>query len=129
MAMNLQSPYLPTFDSPNYDSGRTDPFTTARTNELNAVIPYTPTVPPTFHDYIRYDGSGVGDENYNVGYHQQPVQSGIIDSWTAGRYEAPNIPVSHLPYSQGLNEATLVRYQSSNQPVYRNWRAPGINEE
>lgn len=128
MAMNLQSPFVPTMDSDEYNNYRTDPFTTARRDELNAVIAYTPTMPTVFNAYIRYDGSGVGDENYNVGYKQLPVQSGIIDSWQAGAYEAPNVPVSHLPFSSAFTEAAFARNQSSNQPVYRNLRAPGINE-
>lgn len=128
MNINLQSPFLPTMETEEYDNYRTDPFTTARRNELNAVIPYTPTMPVVFNAYIRYDGSGVGDENYDVGYHQLPVPSGIISSWMAGSFESPNLPVTHLPFSQAFTEAAFARYQSTNQPVYRNLRAPGINE-
>ena len=128
MAIDLQSPSIPTMLTENYYSQQMDPFTRAHRDELNAVIPYPPTVPIAFNAYIRYDGSGVGDENYNVGYKQQPVPSGIISSWTAGRYESPDLPVTHLPFAYAFTESTFPRYQSTNQPVYRNLRAPGINE-
>lgn len=128
MAMNLQAPFLPVEHGDQYNTSRGDPFTTARRDELNAVTPYVPTTPPVFPTYVRYDGSGVGDENYNVGYHQLPIPSGLISSWQAGTFEAPNIPVSHLPFGQEITAATFARPQASRQPVYRNLRAPGINE-
>lgn len=126
--MNLQSPFLPTSHGDDYNAYMRDPFTAARRNELNAVVPYPPTVPPVFNVAVRYDGSGIGDQNYNVGYHQAPVASGIISSWQAGRFEAPDVPVTHLPFVSALSGTTFARPQSSNQPVYRNLRAPGINE-
>lgn len=128
MALNLQAPFIPVENADVYNSRRGDSFTNAVRDHLNAVYPYPPTVPPAFPINQRYDGSGVGDENYNVGYHQLPVASGLINSWQAGRFEAPDVPVSHLPFASQIAASTFARSQSSNQPVYRNLRAPGINE-
>ena len=42
-------------------------------------------------------------------------------------YEAPDVPVSQLPYSQQLYNSTLVQATVNGAVVY-NLRAPGINE-
>jgi hypothetical protein len=113
-----QSPY----GASNYDS----PETVALREQLNSVIPYQPTMPPVFQHWVRSYGPGVGDENYNVGYHQVPVGNQVKPLIPG--YEAPNIAWRHLPYYAQIYGSTMFYQQSQNELQYPNLRAPAINE-
>lgn len=129
MAVDLFAPGIPTQDMPDGDNGMYDPFTTALRDQLNAVVPYQPTPPPLFPLYVRYPGLGIYEYQYtNVGWHQLPVPSGIISSEEAGRFEAPDIPVTHLPFKEAIYNSTLAQPQSGGRILYAALRSPGINE-
>lgn len=130
MGMDLESPYLPTGMDVGINGYPTipDPYTVTLTDWMNQVEPYPPTQPPVFHLYVRSHGPGVGDENYNVGYKQVPVPQGNIPIAYVGDHEAPEIPVTHLPYMQQMYNTTLVKATVAGQTVYPSLRSPGINE-
>ncbi len=125
MATDLSSPGIPTFYQPQGYNPQYDSDTVDLQDRLNAVTPYQPTMPPAFPRYIRSTGPGVGDENYNVGYKMLPVPSGIVNERS---YESPDVPFTHLSFSQSLYDSTLPRQQVSKRTVYTSLRAPGINE-
>ena len=122
MALNLTSPNLPTAYEPETVY---DPNTVALRGWMDAVYPYPPTTPPVYHIYNGQYDTGVGDDQYNVGYKQLPVANEFIP--TLMSYEAPDVPVTHLPFKQQLYNTTLVQRTVDHQVVY-SLRAPGINE-
>lgn len=128
--IDLSSPYLPTGMDVGINGYPTleDAYTTYWRDRLNEVELYTPTQPPVFNLWVRSYGPGVGDENYNVGYHHVPVASGNIPIAYVGNHEAPNIPVTHLPFLQALYNTTLVSEVVAGQTIYPSLRSPGINE-
>lgn len=128
MAVDLVAPGIPTQDNQSGYNPVYDRITENARDHLNQVYPYQPTMPVAFPAYVRTYGPGVGDENYNVGWHHVPVPSGIIPEAAVGRYESPDVPVSHLPFQQALYNTTLVQRQVSGSFVYQSLRAPGINE-
>lgn len=127
--MFLNSPGIPTQDNQDGYNPMYDNITVQLRDNLNAQYEYVPTMlAPTFPAYIRSTGPGVGDENYNVGWKQVPVASGIIPEAEVGRYESPDLPVSHTPFSQAIYDSTLAKRQIGGQIIYSAMRSPGINE-
>ncbi len=124
----MDAPGIPTQDNQDGYNPRYDGHTTSLRQQLDAEVPYQPTTAPTFPRWVRSYGPGVGDENYNVGWHHVPVPSGIIVEAAVGRYESPDVPVTHLPFKQALYNTTLAQRQISGHIVYSSLRAPGINE-
>lgn len=105
--------------NPVYDAG-----TIALTDSLNAVTPFPPTMPIVFNTWVRSYGPGIGDSQYNVGFHQADVPQSVI---ITGNYEAPDVPVTHLPFASQLYNSTLTQQQAGDI-IFNSLRAPTINE-
>jgi hypothetical protein len=124
--MGASSPYLSTQDANPVEDNYGSPETVALREQLNSVIPYQPTMPPVFNHWVRSYGPGVGDWNYNVGYHHVPVGNQVKPAIPA--YEAPDVWVRHLPFNAQIYGSTLFYDNAQKDPIYRNLRAPAINE-
>lgn len=124
--MFLTSPSIPTDMGDSYVNTGQDPFTVGLRDQLNSVIPYQPTMPPVFNHWVRSYGPGVGDWNYDVGYKHVPVGNQVIPMIM--RFEAPEVPVTHLPFRPVLFDSTQPYQQAQNELMYPNLRAPAINE-
>ena len=128
-AMDIESPGIPIY----WGSGETveyettyDPNTVAMRDSLNAVTYFEPTFPPAFPIWVRSYGPGIGDDQYNVGFHQADVNPYIQPMLV--RYEAPNVPVTHLPYMEQLFNSTLTQATIAGQVVFNALRSPTPNE-
>lgn len=129
MAIDLASPAINTVEHPSGQNGSYDQYTVQLRDQMNAVIAYPPTIPPTFPAYVRYPGLGIYEEQYsNVGWHHLPVASGTVSSIEIGRFESPEIPVTHLSYAQSIFNSTMMQSQQAGRRIYTALRAPGINE-
>lgn len=124
-AFDLVAPGIPTQDMPDGWNYVADARTVALRDALNAEQPYPPTIAPTFYQAVRTTGPGIGDAQYNVGWHQLPVPAGIKH---ISHFESPNVPVTNLPFRENLYNSTLVQKTVNHQIVYSAYRAPAINE-
>jgi hypothetical protein len=128
MAMDLEAPGIPIYwgtgemveYEPTYDAA-----TVAMRDSLNAVTYYQPTMPPAFQTWVRTYGP-TNDESVNVGFHQADVNP-IIQP-TLYRYEAPDVPVRHLPYQELLFNSTLVQETVAGNVIFNALRSPTPNE-
>jgi hypothetical protein len=124
--MFLTSPAIPSEMSDSFVNTGQDPHTVVLRDALNAVTPYQPTMPPVFNTWVRSTGPGIGDSQYDVGYKQVPVGNQVIPMIL--RFEAPDVPVTHLPFRAVLYDSSLPYQQSQNLIIYPNLRSPAINE-
>lgn len=103
----------------------TDPYTSALNESLNAMTVQVPT--QQFYQRARilqYSDVGLDDANYNVGYHHVNVPQEVK---VERHFEAPEVPVTQLPFMQAIYNTTLVQELQSSMPLY-SLRAPAINE-
>jgi hypothetical protein len=94
-------------------------------DQLNAVTYFEPTYPPAFPVWVRTYGP-TNDEQVNVGFHQDDVNPYIQPMLV--RYESPDVPVTHLPYSEQLFNSTLTQATIAGQIVFNALRSPTPNE-
>ena len=127
-AMDIESPGIPIY----WGSGETveyettyDPNTVALRDQMNAITYYEPTFPPAFPIWVRTYGP-TNDESVNVGFHQADVPS-MIEPMLV-RHEAPDVPVTHLPYREQLFNSTLTQATIAGQVVFNALRSPTPNE-
>ena len=146
-AFDLESPAPLTWDNTGGYQGdvtperQYDPLTVNMRDQLNAQVPYVPTMPPTFPVYVRAYDNGPGDSIYSPdGVYTQPYDFLFTSRWGAMNYdpmvqpmivrhESPEVPYSHLSYNELITESMLSMNQG--QPggqLTTSLRAPLINE-
>lgn len=93
---------------------------------LNSVkeIPYST---PSFNRAVILTNGDVGlpDETYSVGYKQKFVDNQV--SLLPFHMEAPNVPVTQLPYRESIQNSNII-YENVPNKLLFSLRAPEINE-
>jgi hypothetical protein len=114
------APIIPT-TSTNQLEQQGDSQTQSLNEQLNSVI----TLPqnPSFSRGDRL-GAGISDSDYDVGYHQLPVDNQVV---VAMHFESPELPVDNIPNKFSVHDSTLALKQINGKQVYP-MRAPDINE-
>lgn len=147
-AMDLQSPMIPTWDATGgYDGGiipyqAPDLTSSALRDQLNAQVPYTPTMlQPTFPVYVRATDNGPGENVWSPdGIYSQPLDYQFTSRYGASnydpmtqpmivRFEAPEPNYNLLAWHELVAESTLSMNQGGPGPqMTQALRAPAINE-
>jgi hypothetical protein len=123
------APNLPTWQLEAIDAGIANPDSTTDivtgqlNQQLNSVLIQGQN--PTFQRaYIM--GGGISDTDFDVGYKQVFVDNQV--SVMVSHFEAPNVPVTQLPFSQAIYNSMQATQQVVDTLINPNLRAPSINE-
>lgn len=147
-AMDLQSPMIPTWDATGGYEGGVVPYqapdlvSSQLRDQLNAQVPYTPTMlPPTFPVYVRAQDNGPGETVWSPdGVFTQPYDYYFTSRYGASnfdpmvqptivRFEAPEPNYNLLSWHELIAESTLSMNQGGPGPQFTQaLRAPAINE-
>jgi len=114
------SPNIPTDVGANPDS-TTDIYTQQLNQQLNSVV-----LLPQNPSFERGTRMASAEIDYNVGYKMSFVDNQV--AIPISQYEAPNVPVTQLPFSQAIYGSMFPQAQVSPLLANPNLRAPSINE-
>lgn len=119
--MFFNSPGVPTYEGEVEQ--KQDVLTNQLFNQLRSKVEQEYTQPS--YKWAFGLQSGLDDRNQSVGYKQVPVDNQV--SVLQNRFEAPEVPVTQLPFQQNLYNSTLVQETVNGKILYK-MRSPGINE-
>jgi len=124
------APSLPTRDildpmtsNPNSTVQQYDIYSDQLNTQLNSVIIQNQN--PTFQRAFIM-GGGISDTDFDVGY-----KMGFVDNQVSvmvSHFEAPDVPVTQLPFSQAIYNSMFATRQVVDNLINPNLRAPSINE-